>query len=817
MFAVKASGQDIALYQQFNGRYDFTFVGNTLNVDYNGANDPCTILTSSSATLNLAPGNIIHKAYLYWAGSGEGDYNVKLNGTDVAAGRQFPRFIINGDNRQRWFFSAFADVTQIVQQSGNGTYTLSELDLSAVINPNLTPEENNYCVDGTNFGGWAIVVVYQNNTLPLNQLNVYDGLQHIPFYPVQSLPPVPITINLNSLNVIDNIGAKIGFVAWEGDANIRNGEGLFINGTAPANELTNVLNPSGNAFNATNTVTGSTELYNMDLDIYDIQGNINIGDQSAQITLRSLQDFVMISTIVTKLNSQLPDATVAVTNISRQCNSRTLSINYTVSNSNSTAVLSGNVPVSIYADNTYIATFYTSAPIPIGGSQSGTVTVTIPAGIPQSFTLELRADDNNGTATVTETDETNNNFSLPVSLWLSPVLQTPPDVTACDDGSGTGIFNFSAYEQSLKINPEDTVTFYISAANANTPENPLSPTNAYQSLSPGQEIFVRLQDKNGCYAVSSFRLVTVDCLFPDATISLSNLIQECNSREIRLQYTVYNLNSNDVLPPGTPIAIYANGEFINYTETILEIPIGGNETENTAILIPDNIPLEFDLAFVVDDLGNGTGIVVEIDENNNSFTLPVSLWVSPQLVSPDNLQLCNEGFGLAVFDFSRYEETLKTETTDIVTFHNSLTDAEQGLSRITNTSQFTSTANPQQIFVRLEDVNGCYNTASFTLSTRQCPPETYNYVTPNGDGKNDTFFVKGLRNIFLNFRMSIYNRWGNLVWTGNNNTPDWDGIANEDKVGSQNTVVPTGTYYFVLELNDPAYPKPITGWVYVTE
>jgi hypothetical protein len=63
-----------------------------------------------------------------------------------------------------------------------------------------------------------------------------------------------------------------------------------------------------NAFNGTNSFTGST-LYNMDLDVYNIQNN-NIGDTSAQIQLTSGQDFVMINAIVTKLNSQLPDATL---------------------------------------------------------------------------------------------------------------------------------------------------------------------------------------------------------------------------------------------------------------------------------------------------------------------------------------------------------------------------------------------------------------------------------------------------------------------------------------------------------------------------
>jgi hypothetical protein len=49
----------------------------------------------------------------------------------------------------------------------------------------------------------------------------------------------------------------------------------------------------------------------MDLDVYNIQNNIKIGDTSAKIQLTSGQDFVMINSIVTKLNSQLPDATIA--------------------------------------------------------------------------------------------------------------------------------------------------------------------------------------------------------------------------------------------------------------------------------------------------------------------------------------------------------------------------------------------------------------------------------------------------------------------------------------------------------------------------
>jgi gliding motility-associated-like protein len=597
-FAFTATGQiNIDLYQQFNGRYDFTFVGNTLNTHPNGANDVCEILTSSSANLNLNNGDSIEKAYLYWAGSGTGDFEIKLNGQDIVASRTFPVLANNTDGITRPFFSAFADVTTIVQSSGNGTYTVSDFDLTNVINEiNQTPAENIYCRNGTNFGGWAIIVFYKNDNLPLNQLNLYDGLQFV---------PTNINISLPSLNVIDNIGAKIGFIAWEGDNTIPS-ESLTMNGVTLGNPP---LNPANNAFNGTNSITGSNTLYNMDLDVYDIQNFIQIGDQTADIQLTSTQDFVMVNAVITKLNSQLPDATVTFDNVELACNSR---------------------------------------------------------------------------------------------------------------------------------------------------------------------------------------VITVD-------------------------YTVFNTNSTDSLPAGTPVSIYVNGDFLQSFTTTSEIAIGGSQSGTITLTIPNDVPPEFELLFVADDAGGGNGgTVTETDETNNTYMQTVTLAASQPLQQPAEVTSCNQGFGVGIFDFSAYEESLKNNPTDVVTFYTSQADAEQGTNAIMNTTSFISTANPQQIYVRLD--NGtCYITGSFPLRTLLCPPEAYNYVTPNGDDINDTFFVKGLRDIFVNFKMSIYNRWGSLVWTGNNTTPDWDGIANEDKVGSQDTTVPVGTYYFVLELNEPDYPKPIVGWVYVTK
>jgi len=78
--------QDISLFEQFNGRYDYTAIGNTLNPAENNLDHSfCEPLTSSQADLNLDTNCTIIAAYLYWAGSGSGDLEVNFNDTPIVA------------------------------------------------------------------------------------------------------------------------------------------------------------------------------------------------------------------------------------------------------------------------------------------------------------------------------------------------------------------------------------------------------------------------------------------------------------------------------------------------------------------------------------------------------------------------------------------------------------------------------------------------------------------------------------------------------------------------------------------------------------
>ncbi|MBR9845497.1 MAG: gliding motility-associated C-terminal domain-containing protein, partial [Algicola sp.] len=379
-FSLSSLAQDIELFQQFNGRYDYTAIGNTLNATENGNFSPCEILTTSSADLSLTTNQIIVAAYLYWAGSGTGDFDIELNGIPITPDRTFNTIYNN-----RAYFSAFTDITEIIQDQGNTNYTISEFDLTEIIAP--------YCsnLSGSNFGGWAITIIYEDSSLPLNQLNIYDGLQRV---------PDSITITLDNLNVLDNEDAKIGFIAWEGDAGLAVNEQLTINGNLIGNPP---LNPFNNAFNGTNSFTGATDLYNMDIDVYNIQDNIAIGDNSAIIELTSGQDLVFINNIITVLNSQLPDATITLNDYTITCGDRNIDVEYTVFNTNSTEFLPANTSIAFYADDVLVGLAATQNDIQINDFELGTISLLIPDNIGDSFTLTIVVDDDGfGNSSITE-------------------------------------------------------------------------------------------------------------------------------------------------------------------------------------------------------------------------------------------------------------------------------------------------------------------------------------------------------------------------------------------------------------------------------
>ena len=75
------------------------------------------------------------------------------------------------------------------------------------------------------------------------------------------------------------------------------------------------------------------------------------------------------------------------------------------------------------------------------------------------------------------------------------------------------------------------------------------------------------------------------------------------------------------------------------------------------------------------------------------------------------------------------------------------------------------------------DANGCTRNFTVNVSVQSCKDYVPNAFTPNGDGINDVFRIPRGMKIQLE-EFSIYDQWGNKVFTTTNRNSGWDGRFN---------------------------------------
>jgi gliding motility-associated-like protein len=109
---------------------------------------------------------------------------------------------------------------------------------------------------------------------------------------------------------------------------------------------------------------------------------------------------------------------------------------------------------------------------------------------------------------------------------------------------------------------------------------------------------------------------------------------------------------------------------------------------------------------------------------------------------------------------------------------------------------FISQNNGKQIFeVTVYSSRGCSSSKSILINDFTYPARQFlvpNAFTPNNDGLNDCFGVAKWGGAVRNFRMNIYNRGGQLVFTSDEINKCWDGTVNGNLQAS-------GTYVYQIE------------------
>jgi len=307
----------------------------------------------------------------------------------------------------------------------------------------------------------------------------------------------------------------------------------------------------------------------------------------------------------------------------------------------------------------------------------------------------------------------------------------------CDDvpEDGFTLFDLSEADSQLISDPNlgVSIAYYETLEDAQNQINAL-PVMFRNTTSGGQTVYARAQDGTNCFGINEVSLLVLPIpkLAPDETIFYCN-----------------NTFPETILLEGGIVNDVPNNYYYNWS------------TGETSIAIEVNEP------------GIYTVEVTEVDGCTNFRTITVEssdiatiLEVEVEGVGDDQrLTVLVDGFG----------------------------DYEYAIGNISGPYQDSNVfdavaAGVQTIYVR--DVKGNCGIASEAVSIIGYPK----FFTPNGDGQNDTWGIKGFNSgMPFDGSVKVFDRTGKLLMELTNTRSRWDGTY-------QGQLMPSSDYWFIAEL-----------------
>ncbi len=321
------------------------------------------------------------------------------------------------------------------------------------------------------------------------------------------------------------------------------------------------------------------------------------------------------------------------------------------------------------------------------------------------------------------------------------------DITpVCDDiesEDGMSSFNLTAIESKIKdLNNHKgtTITFFETLNDAlleqNYLETPYTNTSAYS-----QTIYARTENINNCYSISEVSLTV-------------NKLPELEAEET----TYYCINS-------FPETISINAGIINDSSDQYTYKWSTGEITNDITI---NEPGTYDVT-VTNANGCSKKRKVIVEPSNIATIKDIIIKDARQ---DNSITIITSGEG--EYQYMLIDENGDTHDNDYQT-DNTFTDIPSGI--------YT---------VKVKDLKNNCGTSYRKLSVIGFPK----FLTPNGDGINDTWQIQGVSSMFqANSKVHIFNRFGKLITKLNPLGEGWDGSHNGIKL-------PKDDYWFSVILED---------------
>ncbi len=343
---------------------------------------------------------------------------------------------------------------------------------------------------------------------------------------------------------------------------------------------------------------------------------------------------------------------------------------------------------------------------------------------------ETSADATAGTAPITPAD-TYTNTSSPQTIYVRvensdgclnfgefdlvvnplPVITAPINYELCDyDGTldNTTEFDLSSVTAAMTGgDPTLTTTYYLTLADAEAgaPTLPI----LYTNVSNPQTIWTRVEvTATGCFVLDSFDLIVLDTPFANPPTSL----KECDTDMDGIDEFDLTQADADIIGTQTDVVV-------SYYFTLAEAEVGDPATAlaspYTNVVTPQTVYARIEN--VITGCYDTTELELIVILANGLPTY----------------ELCDDDVadGFTVFDLTLWDFEIAADPTGLdITYYDNAADASTGTSPITPATAYTNTSNPQGMFVRVVNSDGCVTIGVFDLLVLPLP--LFNPPTPLG-------------------------------------------------------------------------------------
>jgi len=374
------------------------------------------------------------------------------------------------------------------------------------------------------------------------------------------------------------------------------------------------------------------------------------------------------------------------------------------------------------------------------------------------------------------------------NLSSTPSYWTQQGGTGIQFNAGDSIFNsitLYAYDQNGSCTVEEffTITInrtpvIINPGNQTSCVNYFLPTINGLNLSGSEAFFNNSQSNGG--------LLIIDSITSSQTVYIFDSNGSCTAEEF-FDVTIYELPTASI----SGGAIYCDGDVIS--NVVVDLYGTPNYTINYSIDSVQQSQIVSSSSSSI-SFGNTVGFysITSLSDayctNNNltsTQTIVINPTPNPPIAGSDKIYCKND-----------LPTDLFVQGTGIFTWYSDSTL----LNTLTTGSTLTPTMNIGTTnYYVTETINNCESLFSkVVISVKDCDIIIPTAITPDNDGVNETWLLENIDQIYPINTVSIYNRWGLLIYQSNQGQYEsnpWNG-----KFKNEN--LPVGSYYFVIEFNN---------------